>query len=80
MKAILFILAIALASCGSNQMTKQEAEEIVRQSKENYSRDSLLIDQQMQIDIARARLEQTTGKKDTLTNEERLKKAREDFK
>lgn len=81
MKTLLIILAIALTSCGGKQeMTAEEANDIIRQSKEHYSSDSLRIDRDMQIQEARIRLEHATGKKDTLSNAEWLKKAEEDFK
>lgn len=62
MKTILIIITLALASCGSNEMTKQEAEDIIRQSKQHYSSDSLLIEQQTQVEIAKEELRQATSK------------------
>lgn len=52
---------------------------VIEDSKKKLREDSIAIDNKMRLDAARYRLEQTTGEKDTLTNEERLKKAEKDF-
>lgn len=75
---ILILLAVII-SCNQNTLEK-DTKELIRLEREKYVRDSTAIDHKMQIQKARIRLEKATGKKDTLTDEEWLKKAEEDFK
>lgn len=79
MKILVLLMAVCLLSCKDDSELKK-TQEIIKASKEKYTRDSLEIQQKLKIEIARLEYEKATGKKDTLTDEEWLKKAENDFK
>lgn len=80
MKIIILLVAVCLLSCNSGQSDLEKANALIERENRRVYTDSVSNAQNMELEIARARLEKATGKKDTLTREERLKKAREDFK
>jgi len=77
MKIITILLAVALFSCHSKQASQTDKANALIDSlnKARYN-DSVSIDSKMRLDEAKAGLR----KGDTLSDSERLKKAREAFK
>lgn len=80
MKIIILFLAVILFSCNNEDKDLKRAKFVIDSLNKVSYDDSIRIDRKMQIDIARARYEKATGKKDTLTDEEWLKKAEKEFK
>lgn len=74
------MLAVCLLSCNNEDKDLQKSKALIDSLNTVSYNDSLRIEREMRIEEARARLEKATGKKDTLTDAERLKKAEKDFK
>lgn len=73
-------MAVCLFSCSNDDKDLKRANFVIDSLNKARYDDSIRIDREIKIEIARKRLEQATGKKDTLTDAERLKKAEKDFK
>lgn len=80
MKILILLLAIAFMSCNNRPTHLEKANDLIETQRKIMYADSVSNAQRMELEIAKMRYEKATGKKDTLTREERLKKAREDFK
>lgn len=80
MKIFIILIGLFLFSCNNEDKDLKKANALIDSLNKARYEDSIRIDAEMQIEIARKKLEKATGKKDTLTNAERLKKAEKDFK
>lgn len=79
MKLLVLILAVFLFSCG-NSDTAEDAQKIIDHENRKLYLDSLSNARKLEYETAQIEYEKATGKKDTLTKAERLKKAKETFR
>lgn len=79
MKLFVLILSIALFSCGSSD-SAEDAQKIIDYEKSKLYMDSVSSARQLEYETAQIEYEKATGKKDTLTKAERLKRAKESFR
>lgn len=78
MKLFILLISILIFSCNDDSELR-EARELIKSQREQFVRDSTDIEHKKQIKIAKIRAG-IVGDKDTLTDEEWMKKAEKDFK
>lgn len=79
MKLVLLLLSILIFSCSNEDAELKKAKELIKSQREQFVRDSTEIEHKKQIKIAKIRAG-IVGDKDTLTDEEWMKKAEKHFK
>lgn len=79
MKIFTLLVSILIFSCNQEDRELREARELIKSQREEFVRDSTEIERKKQIKIAKIRAG-IVGDKDTLTDEEWMKKAEKDFK
>lgn len=80
MKILILLLAVCLFSCSNEDNQLKETRAFIDSLNKKRYDDSIQIERDLKLQEAIIKLEQATGKKDTLTKEERLEKAKEQFK
>ena len=80
MKIIILVICLALFSCNSEDKEMKRVNAFIDSVNKVRYLDSIKIEQETQLEIAKYRLEKATGKKDTMTDAEHLKQAEENFK